>query len=200
MMRSLWRGKKYGCVSLAIGIALMLGASRQTVEAQSVQTAHASLWQSASFPVENFQAYTGRFGEPRPNGNGGTRPHLGLDIAAPEGSYIRNWWGGRVIEVSDDSACGTSVVIASGSYIHIYCHMMGRVERINGQRAMVDRAGGLVIPEGHVIQTGQRIGRIGMTGRTTGPHLHWGMRYNEQWIDPGAILQAMYSSQSISRR
>ena len=200
MKRSLWRWRKYGCVGLAIGVALMLGASRQTVEAQSVETAYASLWQSASFPVENFQAYTGRFGEPRPNGNGGTRPHLGLDIAAPEGSYIRNWWGGRVIEVSDDSACGTSVVIASGSYIHIYCHMMGRVERINGRRAMVDRAGGVVIPEGQIIQTGQRIGRIGMTGRTTGPHLHWGMRYNDQWIDPGAILQAMYSSQSISRR
>ncbi|AZB71713.1 M23 family metallopeptidase [Synechococcus elongatus] len=200
MERSLRRWGKYGWAGLAIGIALTLGASRQTVEAQSVEVAYASLWQSASFPVENFQAYTGRFGEPRPNGRGGTRPHLGLDIAAPEGSYIRNWWGGRVIEVSDDSACGTSVVIASGSYIHIYCHMMGRVELINGQRAMVDRAGGVVIPEGQVIQTGQRIGRIGMTGRTTGPHLHWGMRYNEQWIDPGAILQAMYSSQSISRR
>lgn len=200
MKRSLRRLRLGNWKLIAIGVGLALGLSRQTVEAQSVDMAYASLWQSASFPVENFQAYTGRFGEPRPNGSGGTRPHLGLDIAAPEGSYIRNWWGGRVIEVSDDSACGTSVVIASGSYLHIYCHMMGRVERINGQRAMVDRAGGLVIPEGQVIQTGQRIGRIGMTGRTTGPHLHWGMRYNEQWIDPGAILQAMYSAQRISQR
>ena len=81
-------------------------------------------WMVASFPVENFQAYTS------PYGYRGSGFHYGIDIAAPTGSYIRNWWEGRVIEVSDDSACGTSVVIQSGDWTHVYCHMQGYVTTV----------------------------------------------------------------------
>ena len=65
---------------------------------------------------------------------------------------------------------------------------------------MVDREGGLQIQEGQIIPTGARIGRVGMTGRTTGPHLHWGLRYNAEWIDPALVLRAMYSAQQVSSR
>ena len=85
-------------------------------------------WRGASFPVENFQAYTSPFGyRGSPDGAPGQEFHRGLDMAAPEGSYIRNWWTGKVVGVSDDSACGTSVVIQSGEWEHVYCHMKGHV-------------------------------------------------------------------------
>ena len=72
---------------------------------------------------------------------------------------------------------------------------MGRVARLNGNLYMVDRAGGVQIAKGQRIPSGIRIGRIGMTGRTTGPHLHWVIRYNNKYVDPGAVLRKMYGSQ-----
>jgi len=153
-------------------------------------------WSSASFPLEQFQAYTSPFGYRRSiDGYNFNEFHYGLDLAAPRGSYIRNWWTGTVVEVTDDSNCGTSVVVEAGEWLSIYCHMEGYVEVANGERYMIDREGGLRIVEGSVVQAGERVGRIGMSGRTTGPHLHWGLKYNNNWVDPALVLRAMYSSQ-----
>ena len=144
---------------------------------------------SASFPVEDFQAYTSPFGYR--NIGYGSEFHSGLDLAAPEGSYIRNWWAGTVVEAIDDGRCGTGLVIKSGNWEHIYCHMQGYVETIDGVRTLVDRNGGILIREGEELPTAARIGRVGMTGRTTGPHLHWGMVYNDEWVDPATVIRAM---------
>lgn len=169
---------------------------QQSVASVAPSQIAASDWYGASFPVENFQAYTSPFGyRSSPEGGYSTEFHYGLDMAAPEGSYIRNWWGGKVIEVSDDSNCGTSVVIESGPWMHIYCHMRGHVEEDGDGRYMIDRDGGIQIWEGQEITAGARIGRVGMTGRTTGPHLHWGLKYDENWVDPALVLRAMYSTQ-----
>jgi murein DD-endopeptidase MepM/ murein hydrolase activator NlpD len=178
---------------------IVLGTAQGTVNAQVDvnQIATGNTWRGASFPVENFQEYTSPFGYRRsPDGSSSQEFHRGLDLAAPEGSYIRNWWTGRVVEVSDDSACGTSVVIQSGEWEHIYCHMKGYVETSNGQKYISDRSGGIQIYEGQTVQAGARIGRVGMTGRTTGPHLHWGLKYSKQYVDPALVLRAMYSEQS----
>ncbi|MEM9149756.1 MAG: M23 family metallopeptidase [Cyanobacteria bacterium P01_F01_bin.3] len=191
------RRLSYGALLLAGGL-LAFGLSeaapstlRQPAAAvPDAQLARSSEpWVVASFPVENFQAYTS------PYGYRGSGFHYGIDIAAPTGSYIRNWWDGRVIEVSDGSACGTSVVIQSGDWTHVYCHMQGYVTTERGRQVFVDGAGGLRIVEGQDLYTGDRIGRVGMTGRTTGPHLHWGMRYQGDWVDPGLVLQAMADGQ-----
>jgi murein DD-endopeptidase MepM/ murein hydrolase activator NlpD len=149
--------------------------------------------------VENFQTYTSAFGYRRSaDGGTGTEFHSGLDMAAPEGSFIRNWWTGQVVEVSDNTRCGTSIVIQSGDWEHVYCHMQGRVEVEKGERFLVDREGGLRIKQGQWIPAGARMGRVGMTGRTTGPHLHWGVKFKGQWVDPARILQAMLTGQPIS--
>ncbi|MEM6519679.1 MAG: M23 family metallopeptidase [Cyanobacteria bacterium P01_C01_bin.70] len=154
----------------------------------------ATPWKSASFPVEDFIAYTSPFGY-RQHPYGGRRFHYGLDIAAPMGSYIRAWWEGTVVEVSDDTACGTSVVIESYGWLHIYCHMQGYVViEKDGDRWLVDSAGGIQIRQGDWVASGRRIGRVGMTGRTTGPHLHWGLKYQGSWIDPTVIIKAMAES------
>ena len=151
-----------------------------------------NIWQTGSFPVENFQSYTSAFGY---RGSGGRWEfHRGLDLAAPKGSYIRNWWAGKVIKISDGDRCGTAVRIQSGNWQHVYCHLKGRAGTRNGRRYLKDPGSGLEIWEGQRVQTGTRIGRVGMTGRTTGPHLHWGIKYGKDWIDPALVLRAMYSS------
>lgn len=183
-------------------IAINTGAiadSQQSMPQVSANQIARTEWYGASFPVEGFQAYTSPFGyRSSPDGGYSTEFHYGLDMAAPEGSYIRNWWGGKVIEVSDDSNCGTSIVIESGEWMHIYCHMRGHVEEDNRGRYLIDRDGGIQIWEGEDIKAGDRIGRVGMTGRTTGPHLHWGLKYNENWVDPALVLRAMYYSQQAA--
>lgn len=171
-------------------------AIASTAQVDPTQIAALSEWQGASFPVENFQTYTSPFGyRSSPDGGYSQEFHYGLDMAAPEGSYVRNWWSGTVVEVSDDSNCGTSVVVESGSWLHIYCHMSGYVDSDTQGRYMIDRDGGLKIYEGQTVTAGDRIGRVGMTGRTTGPHLHWGLKYDGNWVDPAFVLQAMYYSQ-----
>jgi murein DD-endopeptidase MepM/ murein hydrolase activator NlpD len=169
-------------------------AQIQPAQIQPTQTAllRPGSWQEASFPVEQFQTYTSPFGYRRLASGSDPEFHSGLDMAAPEGSYIRSWWLGTVKAVSDQGRCGTSITIQSGNWEHIYCHMSGRVAIVNGQRTLVDREGGLQLQEGQLIPTGSRIGRVGMTGRTSGPHLHWGLKFNGQWVDPSRVLQAMY--------
>ena len=187
---------------LLAGISLLIvGLTQKLVKAlegtQESAIAARSSWQGASFPVENFQGYTSPFGyRQSPTGGYTTEFHRGLDMAAPEGSYIRSWWTGKVVEVSDDSGCGTSVVIQSGKWEHVYCHMQGFVDKDGSGRYLIDRSGGIQIWEGQQVQAGTRIGRVGMTGRTTGPHLHWALRYANQLQDPALVLRAMYASQS----
>jgi len=185
-----------------IGLFLTLGiivSSNGAVNALDAnQVAMGGSWLGASFPLENFQTYTSPFGyRSSPDGTGSsTQFHRGLDMAAPEGSYIRSWWAGKVVEVSDNSSCGTSVVIESGQWEHVYCHMLGSAGRDAQGKYVVDRAGGIKIYDGQTLPAGTRIGRVGMTGRTTGPHLHWGLKYASQWVDPALVLRAMYAEQN----
>ena len=163
-------------------------------EAKALAAASAGFGKGGSFPVENFQAYTSGFGY-RYSPWGRWELHKGLDIAAPDGSYIRSWWTGQVVEVSDNTLCGTSIKIQSGAWQHIYCHMKGSVETSSYGRYMIDQSGGIQIWQGQQIPAGARIGRVGMTGRTTGPHLHWGLKYGNQYVDPALVLRAMYADQ-----
>ncbi|MFM1841623.1 MAG: hypothetical protein RLZZ490_354 [Cyanobacteriota bacterium] len=184
----------WGLGLLGTGLASTISMSKQaTAQYAPVATRSGNPWEYASFPVENFQAYTSGFGPRRSPLPGASSFHNGLDLAAPLGSYVRNWWHGHIVEVSDHTGCGTMIRVQSGNWQHIYCHLMGRVEVYQGQRYIVDRSGGIILQQGQELVAGTRIGRVGMTGRTTGPHLHWGMKYNGVYIDPARVLQAMYS-------
>lgn len=198
MSKRLQKTLKTGAILFLLGLSLAVSVI--LFPKQEVATATSS-WRGASFPVENFQAYTSPFGyRPSATGGGGWEFHSGLDIAAPRGSYVRNWWMGVVTKVEDRGACGTHIVIQSGQWQHTYCHMEGNVEVANGVRYMVDRAGGIQIAVGMQIPAGVRIGRVGMSGRTTGPHLHWGLKFNGNHIDPAFVLRSMFAQQPSNVR
>ena len=156
----------------------------------------ASSWLYAVFPVPSFSGFTSGFGDRVHPLAGDRRPHHGVDIAAPLGSPVRSWWSGRVQEVISDGGCGNGLVIRSGDYEHLYCHLGGTIA------AGVYASRSVRLERGQPVQRGQLIGHVGLTGSTTGPHLHWGVRYRGAWLDPARILRAMAAtrSQELARR
>lgn len=191
------RFSRFLFLSVAIGVSCLWieDLSQAKSNSNGSQIAQ-NAWKYASFPVENFQAYTSGFGYRSSPVDGSWQFHYGLDMAAPLGSYVRNWWTGRVSEVSDNTACGTMLKIQSGEWTHIYCHLHGYVQSTPQGRYLVDRDGGIILMQGQTIPVGARIARVGMTGRTTGPHLHWGLLYNNQYVDPALVIQEMYKQQA----
>jgi len=134
-----------------------------------------SLWKSVSFPVENFQRISSPFGYRRnATGGKGSEFHGGLDLAAPQGSYIRSWADGLVSNVEYDPRCGWHVKVESTPWTHTYCHISA-----------------VGVQVGDLVKAGQVIAAVGATGRATGPHLHWTLRYNGQLVDPSLVLQEM---------
>ena len=193
-------------ITLLISCACFLGVSylkSSILQASNVSAAEAypteiasTMWQNASFPVENFQSYTSAFGYRRSPITGEVQFHNGLDLAAPLGSYVRSWWGGKIIEVSQDNVCGTHLIVQSGTWEHVYCHLSGHIENAPQNPVMVDASGGIQLAQGQEIVAGTRIGRIGMTGRTTGPHLHWVLKHNGSYVDPALVITEMFRQQA----
>lgn len=150
-------------------------------------------WARGVFPVVHFAGFTSHFGR-RTGPGGGAELHSGLDIAAPLGSPIRNWWTGVVSDVFRDGGCWVGVEIRSGPYERVYCHLAGEV------RAGAYASGPVLLRPGQAVRAGQLIGHVGLSGRTTGPHLHWGIRYRGTWLDPGLILRAMVRGRRLQPR
>ena len=101
--------------------------------------------------------------------NGEARdPHSGLDIAAAEGKTVYAPADGKIVQTGDYFFNGQTVMIDHGQgIISMLCHL-SKISVVMGQ----------------TIQRGEAIGKVGHTGRATGPHLHWGLSINNARVNP----------------
>ncbi len=123
-------------------------------------------------PVEG--RISGRFGRARVyNGKAGA-PHSGMDIAAPAGTPVRAPAAGIVTFADPDLyLTGGTLLIDHGHGISSNFLHLSRIDVQVGDR----------------VEQGQAIAAVGSTGRSTGPHLHWGMSWFDVRIDPQLVLE-----------
>jgi murein DD-endopeptidase MepM/ murein hydrolase activator NlpD len=100
------------------------------------------------------------------------RPHAGLDIAAPEGTPIVAPGPGNVVAADNFFFSGNAVFIDHGQGLITYYGHMSEI----------------LVKPGDRVARGDPIGKVGMTGRVSGPHLHWSIGLNRTWVNPKLFL------------
>lgn len=115
---------------------------------------------------------TGRFGLRRVINSQPRNPHSGMDIAAAAGTPVKAPASGTVLHVDNFFFSGNTVYVDHGSgVISMYAHLSK-----------------ILVKPGDTVQQGDVIGKVGSTGRATGPHLHWSVYLNGEAIDPSLFL------------
>ena len=123
------------------------------------------------FPLKHFQL-SSNYG-PRLNPVTG-RPglHSGVDLAAPEGTEVYAAKNGIVMDMGEDSVFGKYIIIGhENNMVSLYGHLSAINTSLHAE-----------------VQSGSMIGRVGSTGQSTGPHLHFEIRQNGQSRDPARLL------------
>ena len=114
---------------------------------------------------------TGVFGSRRIINGQPRRPHSGEDIAAPKGTPVLAINAGTVVLTVDHFFSGKGAGLDHGLGIFsMYFHL-----------SKIDVQSGQAVPKGAAI------GKVGASGRATGPHLHWGVRVNGSRVNPFAL-------------
>jgi murein DD-endopeptidase MepM/ murein hydrolase activator NlpD len=102
-------------------------------------------------------------------------PHTGVDLRAPMGTEVLAANNGRVVLVGDFFFSGKSVVLDHGGGLYtLYFHFSD-----------------FKVSQGALVRRGDVLGLSGMTGRVTGPHLHWSARLNGARVDPFELIEKL---------
>ena len=113
------------------------------------------------------------------------RAHLGVDYAAPRGTPIKSAGDGKIIYVGKSRGYGNVVKIKhADGYLTLYAHMQ------NFRKGL---------KRGMKVKKGEFIGRIGTTGLSTGPHLHFGLYKNGIAINPESIFSIKFKKKISSK-
>lgn len=120
-----------------------------------------SVWPTSGWVTSPFGWRTSKF-------TGRREFHRGLDISAPAGTPVYAPAGGQVLFAATDGSYGLSVkIVHNQSLITRYAHLQT-----------------LDVQQGQHVERGQRLGSVGTTGRSTGPHLHYEVRLSGVPVDP----------------
>ena len=125
-----------------------------------------------NFPLKNFAVSS--FYGPRVNPVTGRQSvHRGLDLAAPEGADVYAVKSGVVLGIGEDPVLGKYVIIGhENNWVSLYGHLSAITTALHEE-----------------LQSASLIGKVGSTGQSTGPHLHFELRQNGQSQDPARLLR-----------
>jgi murein DD-endopeptidase MepM/ murein hydrolase activator NlpD len=137
----------------------------------------------APFAWPRKDRVTAGYGETRTFNGVKPGQHYGLDLAGKVGAPVVAANDGRVVLVRDAWASGDSVVVFHGAGLFTTYFHLSRIR----------------VAEGEAVRRGQRIGDVGKTGRASGPHLHWGVRVGELYVDPRSVLRLAFDFTPRSR-
>lgn len=116
-------------------------------------------------------AATARFGERRVFNGQPRSPHSGMDLKAKKGVPVRAPSAGRVALAGPLYFSGNTIVLDHGLGVTtLYAHLSK-----------------MLVKKDDLVKKGQIIGKVGATGRVTGPHLHWALKLKEARIDPYSL-------------
>ncbi|PWF25135.1 M23 family metallopeptidase [Corticimicrobacter populi] len=144
----------------------------RVVAARERDDERADFAQTFIWPVQG--RISGRFGRARVyNGKPGS-PHSGMDIAAPTGTPVKAPAAGIITFADPDLyLTGGTILLDHGHGVSSNFLHLSRIDVSVGQR----------------VSQGDVIGAVGSTGRSTGPHLHWGMNWFDVRVDPQLVLE-----------
>ncbi len=160
------------------------GAARWKAEQEQVKQALAEnsrlkLWRSNFVEPVNGKR-TGIFGSVRIMNGKPRNPHNGEDIGAPMGTDVAATNDGIVRITVDHIFSGKGVFVDHGlGFYSMYFHLSE-----------------ILVNDGDLVKAGQIIGKVGATGRATGPHLHWGVKLNGARVNPYALLDLPFKNGS----
>ncbi len=123
-------------------------------------------------PLSSVDRMSSTFGNRRDPFSGGRAFHAGIDYPKPAGTLVLSAGYGKVTFAGERSGYGKLVEIAHG----------------NGLVTRYGHLSAYLVKKGQVVETGMPIGKVGSTGRSTGPHLHFEVRRDDVAVDPARYL------------
>ncbi len=129
----------------------------------------------AKFIIPAQGRLSSRFGLKRVLNGKPRSSHAGLDVAVPTGTPIQSAGDGVILDVGDYFFNGKTVFVDHGNgLITMYIHLSE-----------------IGVKVGDIVKQGQSIGLSGMTGRATGPHLHWSVLLNGVMVEPELFIASL---------
>ena len=120
------------------------------------------------WPCPDSKRITSGYGNRKSPTKGGSTYHQGIDIGAPVGTTVLSAAAGEVVISKYSYSAGNYIMIDHGSGVFtVYMHLSKRS-----------------VDVGREVSQGQKIGEVGSTGYSTGPHLHFGIRKNGNYVNP----------------
>lgn len=145
-----------------------IAEDREKKNAARRETAPTAFW-ADGFAWPATGRISGVFGSQRILNGEPQNPHSGLDIAAPTGSPIKAPAAG-IVRLADPDMYfeGGLVLLDHGHWVESAFLHMSRID----------------VTPGQMVAQGDVIGAVGSTGRSTGPHLHWTLKWTDRIVDP----------------
>jgi murein DD-endopeptidase MepM/ murein hydrolase activator NlpD len=133
---------------------------------------------AAGFVQPREAKVTGQFGEKRVFNGKKQSQHYGTDLAGAVGEPVRAANDGVVVLARDCFASGKSIAVAhGGGLFSVYFHLSD-----------------IGVRPGDPVVRGQVIGKVGATGRVTGPHLHFGIKVVDIYVDPDSVYRLAFAA------